>query len=87
MRPGREIRSERDFFEFDRSILIGRLDALRLTVRNALTEIEMVAAENVFDRPLSAKLKRKARALDRIARRLDELGKVLARAKFSRAKK
>jgi hypothetical protein len=81
------LESERDFFEFDRNILIGRLNALRLTVRNALTEIAMVAGENVFDKPLSAKLKRKARALDLIARRLEELSKVLARARFPRVRK
>ena len=87
MRPGGKIQSERDFFEFDRSALMGRVNALRLTVRNALTEIALVAAENVFNKPLSAKLKRKARALDQIARGLDELSKVLARARFPRARK
>jgi hypothetical protein len=46
----------------------------------------MLAAESVFDRPLSEKIKRKARNLDRMARRLDDLGKVLARAKFPRVK-
>jgi hypothetical protein len=86
MRPGSKIESERDFFEFDRGILIGQLNALQLTVRNAMTEIAMLAAENVFDKPLSAKLKRKARDLDRTARRLDDLGKVLARAKFPRVR-
>jgi hypothetical protein len=86
MRPGGQIGSEREFFEFDRNILIGQLNVLQLTVRKTMTEIAMVAAENVFDKPLSAKLKRKARALDRIARRLDDLGKVLARAKFPPAK-
>ncbi len=87
MRPGSKIESERDFFEFDRSTLIGQLNALRLTVRNAMTEIALVAAENVFDPPLSAKLKRKARALERVAQRLDDLGKVLARARFPRVRK
>lgn len=87
MRPGSKIESERDFFEFDRSTLIGQLSVLRLTVRNALTEIEMVAAEHVFDKPLSAKLKRKARALDRLALRLDDLSKVLARARFPRVRR
>jgi hypothetical protein len=87
MRPGARIESKRDLFEFDRGILIGQLNALRLTVRNATTEIAMVAAENVFDEPLSAKLKRKARALERVARRLDDLGKKLARAKSPRKRK
>ena len=87
MRPGARIESKQDLFEFDRGILIGQLNALRLTVRNATTEIAMVAAENVFDEPLSAKLKRKARALERVARRLDDLGKKLARAKSPRKRK
>jgi hypothetical protein len=52
-----------------------------------LTEIATVAGESVFDKPLSAKLNRKARALDRLARRLDVLGNVLARAGFPGAGK
>ena len=87
MRPGSKLKNERDFFEFDRSVLITQLDAILLTVRSAVTELAMLAAENVFDKPLSVKLKRKARDLDRMARRLDDLGKVLARAKFPRLRK
>jgi hypothetical protein len=87
MRRGSRIESKRDLFEFDRGVLIGQLNALRLTVRNATTEIAMVAAENVFDEPLSAKLKLKARALERVARRLDDLGKKLARAKSPHKRK
>ena len=87
MRPGSKLKNERDLFEFDRSVLITQLDAILLTVRSAVTELAMLAAENVFDKPLSVKLKRKARDLDRMARRLDDLGKVLARAKFPRLRK
>lgn len=87
MRPGSKIEGERYVFEFDRSVLIGQVKDVQLTIRRALTEISMVAAENVFDKPLSAKLKRKARELDRMARRLDDLGKRLAWAKFHRARK
>jgi hypothetical protein len=86
MRPGSKLKGERDFFEFDRSVLISQLDAILLTVRSAVTDLAMLAAESVFDRPLSEKIKRKARNLDRMARRLDDLGKVLARAKFPRVK-
>jgi hypothetical protein len=82
MRPGSKINSARDFFEIDRSVLIRQVKALRLTISGALTEIAMVAAENVFDKRLSAKLARKARELNRMAERLDVLSKVLARAKF-----
>jgi hypothetical protein len=87
MRPGSRPKSERDFFEFDRSVLIGQVKALEATIRSASKEISMVAAENVFDKPLSAKLKRKSRTLDRIARNLEEMSKVLARAKFLRVRK
>jgi hypothetical protein len=87
MRPGSKIENDRDFFEFDRRVLIGQVKAIQLTVRNAMTQIAMLAAENVFDKPLSAKLKRRARDLDRTARRLNVLGKALARAKFPRVRK
>ena len=87
MRPGSKINSERDFFEIDRSVLIRQVKALKLTIRGTLTEIAMVAAENVFDKPLSAKLTRKARELSRMAERLDALSIVLARAKFPKPPK
>ena len=87
MRPGSKIESERDVFEFDRSVLIGQVKDVQLTVRNALTEISMVAAENVFDKPLSGKTQTKGARLDRMARRLDDLGTGLARAKFPRVRK
>jgi hypothetical protein len=82
MRPRSKIESERACFEIDRGILIGQVNAVKLTIRNALAEIAMVAAESVFDKPLSARLNRKARALDRMARRLDVLGGTMARARF-----
>ncbi len=72
---------DRDLFEIDRSVLLNQLNALRLTVRNALTELAMIAAENVFDKPLTTKLKQNALALNRMDARLDALAKVLARAK------
>jgi hypothetical protein len=72
---------DRDLFEIDRSVLLNQVNALRRTVRNALTELGMIAAENVFARPLTAKLKKNALALNRMAARLDALTKVLARAK------
>ena len=72
---------DRDLFEIDRSVLLNQLNALRLTVRNALTELAMIAAENVFDKPLTTKLKQNALALNRMDARLDALVEVLARAK------
>jgi len=87
LRPGSKQKSERDFFEFDRRVLIDQVKNLQLIINRVLTEISTVAAENVFDKHLSARLKRKARTLDRMARRLDDLGKVLSRAKFPRLRK
>lgn len=82
MKPGSKTNGERDYFEIDRSVLVAQLDALQRAVRDALIEIAMVAAENIFDQRLSAQLDRKARALNRMARRLDRLGRILVRAKF-----
>ena len=78
---------DRDLFEIDRSILLNQVNALKLTVRNALTELAMIAAENVFDQPLTAKLKQNALALKRMGARLDALAKVLARAKLPASRK
>jgi hypothetical protein len=87
VRAGSKIDSARDLFQFDRDALLGQLEALLLVIRNAATEIAMVAAENVFDRRLSAELKRKARQLNREARRLETIGSAIARAKFPPKKK
>jgi hypothetical protein len=87
MRPGSTKDGERDFFEIDRNILIGQVNALVLIIENVMTELAMVAAENVFDKPLSAKLKVKARAMARMAQRLNDLSKVLARAKSPRTRR
>ena len=78
---------DRDLFEIDRSILLNQVNALKLTVRNALTELAMIAAENVFDKPLTAKLKQNALGLKRMAARLDALANVLARAKLPASRK
>ena len=78
---------DRDLFEIDRSILLNQVNALKLPVRNALTELAMTAAENVFDKPLTAKIKQNARALKRMATRLDALARVLARAKLPASRK
>jgi hypothetical protein len=82
MKRGSRIGSERDYFEIDRSVLIGRVNALKLTIQNTIAEIALLAAESVFDKPLSAKLIQKARVLDRMARRLEVLSNTLARARF-----
>ena len=87
MKPRSKTCRDRDLFDIDRGVLLGQVNALRRTVRNALTELGMIAAENVFARPLTAKLKQNALALKRMAARLDALTKVLARAKLPAARK
>ena len=78
---------DRDLFEIDRSVLLNQMNALKRTVRKALTELAMTADENVFDKPLTAKLKQNALALQRMGARLDALAKVLARAKLPAPRK
>jgi hypothetical protein len=82
-----EIASARDLFEIDRDALFGQLQALLLSVRNTSTEIAMIAAEGVFDKRLSTELRRKARLLNREARRLEAVGAVISRAKLPRTKR
>ena len=78
---------DRDLFDIDRSILLNQVNALKRTVRNALTELAMIADENVFDKPLTAKLKHNALALNRMGARLQALAEVLARAKLPASRK
>jgi hypothetical protein len=87
MRAGSKIDSARDSFEIDRGALVGQLEALLLVIRNAATEIAMVGAEGVFDKRLSAQLKRKAGILNREARKLEAIGAAIARAKFPSKKR
>ena len=78
---------DRDLFDIDRSILLNQVNALKRTVRNALTELAMIADENVFDQPLTTKLKQNALALKRMGARLEALAEVLARAKLPASRK
>jgi len=87
MKPRSKTGTDRDLFDIDRSILLNQVNALRRTVRNALTELAMIAAENVFAKPLTAKLKQNGLALNRMAARLDALTNVLACAKPLRVEK
>ena len=86
-RPGSEIAGARDLLELDRGALFGQVQALLRIIRNTSSEIAMVAAENVFDKALSAKLKRKAGVLNREARKLEAIGSAIARAKYPPTKK
>lgn len=83
MGPGSKIDSARDAFEIDRKALLHQVRALLRAVRDASTELAMVAAENVFDQRVSAALKQKARTLKRHAQKLGTIGDALSRTKFS----
>ena len=66
----------------DRSVVARQLRDLWRANEDTATELEMIAAENVFDKRLSATLARKARALHRMAKSMKELHLVVARARF-----
>lgn len=82
MGPGSKIDSARDAFEIDRKALLRQVKALLRTIHYASTELAMIAAENVFDKQVSAALKQRARTLKRHAGKLGIIGDGLSRAKF-----
>jgi hypothetical protein len=72
---------QRQIFEIDRSIVILQLRTLLHTIEEGGEELELVAAEGVFDKSLSRTLILRARKLHLIARDLNGLLRVLERAK------
>jgi hypothetical protein len=64
---------ERRWFELDRSAVIGQLSALRRAIANGAMQMEMIAAERIFEEPLSEEIRQKTFALKRFARQLKEL--------------
>jgi len=87
MGPGSKIDSARDAFEIDRKALLHQVKVLLLTMHEAATELAMLAAENVFDKRVSAALKQRARTLRRASRKLDGIGDALSKAKFPKARR
>ena len=87
MGPGSKIDSARDAFEIDRKALLRQVKALLRTIREASTELAMLAAENVFDQRVSAALEQRARTLRRASRKLDGIGDALSKAKFPKARR
>ena len=72
--------NELTYFEFDRSTVTRELQNLKSAIEEGAKQIEMVAAERVFDQSLSRKLVQRARKLQLVARDLNELLKLVARA-------
>ena len=64
---------ERRSFEFDRRLVVHGLDALTAGIGRAAIDLELVAAEGVFDEPVSLELLREARRLRSMTRELKKL--------------
>lgn len=61
---------ERRWFEVDRSVVLHQIDVTLRALEESAQVLEMVAAEGVFERPLSRKLSHISRMLKAIARAL-----------------
>lgn len=82
-----DLDNQRRCFEIDRKVVARQLKALQLAITDGATEMEMVAAESVFDTRLSSLLKRSARSLHRTVQGLNVLRLAVARARFPRVRK
>jgi hypothetical protein len=64
---------ERKWFEFDRNVVTGVLNNLQRSIHQGATQMEMIAAEQMFDTLLSKTLSRTARRLERVTLNLERL--------------
>jgi hypothetical protein len=79
---------ERKWFEFDRGAVLRQIDLVQNAIDQNAEELGMVAAEGVFEKPLSAELLRASRALHTIARELSALhGLVEQTARYPKTKR
>jgi hypothetical protein len=62
------------------------LQILRRAIEEGAKQIEMVAAERVFDQSLSLTLAQKARELRLVAKDLDSVLRLVAKARIPRAR-
>src|ERR1700676_4095557 len=74
--------SQREIFEIDRSNLVLQLRTIRRAINESAEEMEMVAIERVFDKPVSRALTRSSRKLYRIAEDLGDLHRLIERARL-----
>jgi hypothetical protein len=74
--------NELTYFEIDRSTVAREVQTLKSAIEEGAKQIEMVAAERVFDQSLSRELVRRARKLQLVARDLNGLLKLVARARM-----
>jgi hypothetical protein len=79
---------EHQWFEFDRTAVLRQIDKVRSAIDENAQELGMVAAEGVFEKPLSAELLRSSRALRTIAQELKGLRVMVTRTTgYPRVKK
>src|ERR1700675_155949 len=69
-------------FEIDRSNLVLQLRTIRRAINESAEEMEMVAIERVFVKPVSQALTRTARKLYRVAEDLSDLQRLIERARL-----
>ena len=66
-------RLERNWFNFDRDAVVRQIDLVRGVAGANGEELAMVAAEGVFEKPLSARLLRASRSMRLLTNELDAL--------------
>jgi hypothetical protein len=69
-------------FDIDKAEVSARLYKLSHSLAAGAKEMEMIAAERVFDKSFSAKLANKAQVLRRLAQHLNRMHEQAARARF-----
>ncbi len=74
------MRLERNWFKFDRSAALRQIDLVRGVIGANLDELSLVAAEGVFDKPLSDRLLRASRSMRSLTNELDALRILVARS-------
>jgi hypothetical protein len=72
-RPQISAALERKWFEFDRNVVTGVLNNLQRSIHQGATQMEMIAAEQMFDTMLSKNFSRTARRLGRVVLNLKRL--------------
>ncbi|MGH7923001.1 MAG: hypothetical protein ACREQH_00255 [Candidatus Binatus sp.] len=82
-----ELRSKQTCFAADRGALVRHLKAVGDAIEYGATEMTMIAAESVFDEPVSKVLAGEARAMYRMVRELKHLRLEVRRARLPETRK
>jgi len=70
------------YFRIDRSVVVAQLNSLSRVLSAEAFQIEMVAAERVFNKSFSSRLARMALTLQRFAKELNAMHTEAARQRF-----